>query len=101
VEVGDEQVKRVLKYNVPLGNILNAVDVPIAAKVKHVAWDPYNNCVGLWMIVPTDSQDKLETRYYQAFATGDEVLADMRYVGTAVIAKQHQEVWHVFERETF
>jgi hypothetical protein len=99
--MGGQQVKRVLKYNVPVNYTLNRVDVPIAARIKHVAWDPYSNNVGLWMTVPTDSEDKLEPRYYQVFGTGDEVLADMMYVGTAIITKEQQEVWHVFEREAF
>lgn len=68
------------------------IGMPQFAKVIHVA--EQRGMICLWALV--NREEPAEPRKFLIRGTGQEVEADLRYVGTAHV---NPFVWHIFEKE--
>lgn len=85
-------------YKYPISPTLNVtIDLPVGAEILTV--QTIDNSPYIWALV--DPNAEIETRFFEVFATGEEILSDMgttrRYIGTFQIQYAITLMFHLFE----
>lgn len=87
-------MKKIFKYKLTFSQGMT-VNVSMPVKAQILTAGIQKNELFIWALV--DEKEKLEDRYFQVYATGEEInkIEGQKYITTII---GNYLVWHLFER---